>query len=174
MAKSKSGGISSVCWLWQGVQSQAHLNHFLNLNFVCPSPTRDCLLDLVRGVLNHLTARERGLGELVAEALLGHHVQELRPLQLTDVVERADQIVEIVAVIATFGFLNRWNDTVATQLEDEPLRGLGPDAGDRGEGLGVSGAQGGRQLGDLRVFRVGQDVRQLLEVSRAQVVTLFL
>ncbi len=32
-----------------------------------------------------------------------------------------EQIVEIVAVIALFGFLNRWNDTFATPLEDEPL-----------------------------------------------------
>lgn len=31
------------------------------------------------------------------------------------------QIVEIVAVIATFGFLNRWNDTLGTPLEEEPL-----------------------------------------------------
>jgi uncharacterized peroxidase-related enzyme len=32
-----------------------------------------------------------------------------------------EQIVEIVGVIAIFGFLNRWNDTFATPLEDEPL-----------------------------------------------------
>jgi uncharacterized peroxidase-related enzyme len=32
-----------------------------------------------------------------------------------------DQIVEIVGVIALFGFLNRWNDTLATPLEDEPI-----------------------------------------------------
>lgn len=32
-----------------------------------------------------------------------------------------DEIVEIVAVIALFGFLNRWNDTLATPLEDSPL-----------------------------------------------------
>jgi AhpD family alkylhydroperoxidase len=31
------------------------------------------------------------------------------------------QIVQIVAVIALFGFLNRWNDTMATTLESEPL-----------------------------------------------------
>lgn len=31
------------------------------------------------------------------------------------------QIVEIVAIIAMFGFLNRWNDSMATQLEEEPL-----------------------------------------------------
>jgi len=29
-----------------------------------------------------------------------------------------EQIVEIVAVISMFGFLNRWNDTMATDLED--------------------------------------------------------
>jgi uncharacterized peroxidase-related enzyme len=31
------------------------------------------------------------------------------------------QIVEIVAVISIFGFLNRWNDTLATALEEEPI-----------------------------------------------------
>lgn len=30
------------------------------------------------------------------------------------------EIVEIVAVIALFGYLNRWNDTMATTLEDSP------------------------------------------------------
>jgi uncharacterized peroxidase-related enzyme len=30
------------------------------------------------------------------------------------------QIVEIVGTIALFGFSNRWNDTMATPLEDEP------------------------------------------------------
>ena len=32
-----------------------------------------------------------------------------------------EQIVEIVAVISVFGFLNRFNDTLATPLEDEPI-----------------------------------------------------
>lgn len=32
-----------------------------------------------------------------------------------------EQVVEIVGVIAMFGFLNRWNDTMGTPLEDEPL-----------------------------------------------------
>lgn len=31
-----------------------------------------------------------------------------------------NQVVEIVGVIALFGFLNRWNDTMATPLEEEP------------------------------------------------------
>lgn len=32
------------------------------------------------------------------------------------------QIVDIVAIIALFGFLNRWNDTLATPLEAEPAQ----------------------------------------------------
>jgi len=32
-----------------------------------------------------------------------------------------EQIVEIIGVIALFGFLNRWNDTLATPLEQEPI-----------------------------------------------------
>jgi uncharacterized peroxidase-related enzyme len=32
------------------------------------------------------------------------------------------QIVEIVGVIAAFGFLNRWNDTMGTPLEQEPIQ----------------------------------------------------
>ena len=31
-----------------------------------------------------------------------------------------DEIVEIVGWIALFGYLNRWNDTMATTLEDQP------------------------------------------------------
>lgn len=31
------------------------------------------------------------------------------------------QIVEIVGVVAMFGFMNRWNDTMATPLEEEPI-----------------------------------------------------
>lgn len=31
-----------------------------------------------------------------------------------------DQIVQILGVICLYGFLNRWNDSMATALEDEP------------------------------------------------------
>ena len=37
-----------------------------------------------------------------------------------------EQIVDLVAVIAMFGFLNRWNDTMATELEAIPT-----EAGER-------------------------------------------
>lgn len=32
------------------------------------------------------------------------------------------QVVEIVATVSIFGFLNRWNDSMATELEDKPLQ----------------------------------------------------
>ena len=32
-----------------------------------------------------------------------------------------DQIVELVAAVCLFGWLNRWNDTMATDLETRPL-----------------------------------------------------
>ncbi len=31
------------------------------------------------------------------------------------------QVVEIAGVVSLFGFLNRWNDTMATPLEAEPV-----------------------------------------------------
>ena len=49
------------------------------------------------------------------------------------------QIVEIVAALALFGYLNRWNDTMATDLEDYPkevatalIKEKGWDAGKHG------------------------------------------
>lgn len=42
------------------------------------------------------------------------HFEELRK-HFSD-----DEIVELVAAIALFGYLNRWNDTMATELEDYP------------------------------------------------------
>ena len=32
-----------------------------------------------------------------------------------------DQVVELVAAVCLFGWLNRWNDTMATTLEEGPL-----------------------------------------------------
>ena len=32
-----------------------------------------------------------------------------------------DDIVEIMAVIALFGYLNRWNDSMGSALEDLPI-----------------------------------------------------
>ena len=47
------------------------------------------------------------------------------------------EIVEIMGVVALFGFLNRWNDSLATQLEDASA-----DAAD--DLLGASGWEIGK------------------------------
>lgn len=47
------------------------------------------------------------------------------------------QIVEIAGVVALFGFMNRWNDTMATPLEEEPA-----EVGDKH--LAVRGWQAGK------------------------------
>ena len=46
------------------------------------------------------------------------------------------QIVEIVAVISMFGFLNRWNDTLATTLEEEPIEFASEHLGGSGWSVG--------------------------------------
>jgi uncharacterized peroxidase-related enzyme len=48
---------------------------------------------------------------------------EVTPAHFADLRRHWDdgQIVEMLAVIGLFGFLNRWNDTMATDLEEEPL-----------------------------------------------------
>lgn len=45
-------------------------------------------------------------------------------------------LAEITAVIAFFGFLNRWNDTLATPLEDAPLAFATVDLAETGWSVG--------------------------------------
>jgi uncharacterized peroxidase-related enzyme len=47
---------------------------------------------------------------------------EVTPAHFEDLRRHWDdgQIVEMLAVVGLFGFLNRWNDTMATELEPEP------------------------------------------------------
>lgn len=50
------------------------------------------------------------------------------------------QIVDIVAVISLFGWLNRWNDTLATELESGPRAFAEQRLADRGWEVGKHGA----------------------------------
>lgn len=43
-----------------------------------------------------------------------------------------NQIVEMLGVVAMFGFLNRWNDTMATPLEEVPTAVASNAVGDQG------------------------------------------
>jgi len=50
-----------------------------------------------------------------------------------------DEIVEIVGVVAMFGFLNRWNDSMATTLEDIGIDAAGRNLGHTGWTAGKHG-----------------------------------
>ncbi len=49
------------------------------------------------------------------------------------------QIVEIVATVALFGYLNRWNDTMATDLEQRPAQVADRTLGSTGWNAGKHG-----------------------------------
>jgi len=52
-----------------------------------------------------------------------------------------DQIIEIVSVISMFGFFNRFNDTMATELENSPLRHAQETLGPKGWAVGKHAAE---------------------------------
>lgn len=90
-------------------------------------------------------AHDRGVTEAKIEALFEHETSDLFddaeraaltvaegaghvPNQVTDEQFATlrehftdEQVVELVAVMSVFGYLNRWNDTMATTLESSPL-----------------------------------------------------
>jgi alkylhydroperoxidase family enzyme len=71
---------------------------------------------------------------LVPNAVTPAHFEELRR-HWDD-----GQIVELLSVVALFGFLNRWNDTMATDLEEIP-------AAFAGQTLGATWEPGKHQTG---------------------------
>jgi len=50
-----------------------------------------------------------------------------------------DEIVDILGVVAAFGFLNRWNDSMGTTLEDEPAAFAEGLLGPKGWSIGKHG-----------------------------------
>ena len=67
---------------------------------------------------------------VLPNAVTATHFDELRA-HFTE-----EQIVDMMAVIATMGWLNRWNDTMATQLENDPLEWATARLSDRGWAVG--------------------------------------
>ena len=96
---------------------QAHTAHTAHRNGVSIEKlqniwnfqTSDLFADEERAALNFALAAGSVPNQVTAE----HH-DELKKF-FTET-----QIVEIVATVSIFGFLNRWNDSMATQLEDKP------------------------------------------------------
>lgn len=97
---------------------QAHTAHLANRDGVDA--------EKVRRAFEYETAEVFDEAERAALALA--HAASISPPAVSDShFERLrrhfdeDQILGIVAVIALFGWLNRWNDTLATPLEESPL-----------------------------------------------------
>ena len=72
--------------------------------------TSEAFTDAERAALR--LGRDAGL---VPNGMTPEHFEDLRA-HFDD-----GQIVELVSAIAMFGWLNRWNDTMATDLEDQPF-----------------------------------------------------
>ncbi|MEM8984029.1 MAG: carboxymuconolactone decarboxylase family protein [Pseudomonadota bacterium] len=70
----------------------------------------------------HFTAAEKAAFEFaVAAASIPNAVDDALQARLREHWSDGD-IVEILGVIALFGYLNRWNDSMATTLEEAPTR----------------------------------------------------
>ena len=85
------------------------------------------------------SAAERAALRLAYHAALNPNEASQADFTALDQHFDAGQIVEIVGTIALFGYLNRWNDTMATSLEARPstvasraLGGVGWEAGKHG------------------------------------------
>ena len=96
---------------------QAHTSHSAEVNGVSPEKiqaafefeTSPLFTDAERAALR--VALHAGM---VPNAVEPEHMDALKK-HYSD-----KQCVEVVAIISLFGFLNRWNDTMATTLEDKP------------------------------------------------------
>lgn len=75
---------------------------------------------------------------LVPSAVTDEHFTELAR-HYTD-----EQIVQIVATISLFGYLNRWNDTMATTLEVAPLAFASKHLAPQGWEVGKHASDGAR------------------------------
>ena len=98
---------------------QAHTSHTLEKMMDLPAPKIADLLQYEHSP--HYSPRERTVVALalaaaqVPNAAEAKHFVALRE-HFTD-----RQIVQLVAILGLFGFLNRWNDTLATTLEAAPM-----------------------------------------------------
>ncbi|MEE2775963.1 MAG: carboxymuconolactone decarboxylase family protein [Acidobacteriota bacterium] len=91
----------------------------------------------IRGVWDFETSdlfdgRERAALRLARDAALVPN--QTTPSHFAALAEHFDddEVVEIVGIVSLFGYLNRWNDTMATELEPRPLDFAGDTLGSRG------------------------------------------
>ncbi|MBM3141226.1 MAG: carboxymuconolactone decarboxylase family protein [Chloroflexi bacterium] len=69
----------------------------------------------------HFTEAERAALRLARDAAIVPNAVTAAHFEARRAHVRTPQIVELKAAVALFGFLNRWNDSMGTELEDAPL-----------------------------------------------------
>ena len=96
---------------------QAHTGHSAERNDISTEKIQ-AVFDFETSSL--FTDRERAALRVAVHA--GMVPNAVEPQHMTVLSEHftARQAIEVVAVISLFGFLNRWNDTMATTLESSP------------------------------------------------------
>ena len=97
---------------------QAHTSHSAHRSDVSPEKI-GAVFEYEKSPL--FSAAERTALRVAAHAGMVPNAVEASDMVLLREHFSEKQCVEIVAVISLFGFLNRWNDTMATTLEDKPM-----------------------------------------------------
>jgi alkylhydroperoxidase family enzyme len=98
---------------------QAHTAHSLEKMMDLPAGKIADLLQYEESP--HYSPRERAVVALALAAAATPNAAESRHFAALREHFSDRQIVQIVSILGLFGFLNRWNDTMATTLEAAPL-----------------------------------------------------
>ncbi len=96
---------------------QAHTSHGANRAGVNPEKIAEILKYKES---NHFSLSERAALDLAFSAGVTPNASKKEHFVELQNHFSDEAIIDIVAVIALFGFLNRWNDTLGSKLEDVP------------------------------------------------------
>ena len=114
--------------------------HMANLSVVYDVPDEKIQAIWECETSPHFTDAERAALVLARDAAGNPNMAEAKHFDALKKHFSETEIVELVASMALFGYLNRWNDTMATTMEVHPgtvaSRAMGPDwhAGKHGSG----------------------------------------
>ncbi len=61
---------------------------------------------------------------------------QIIPVKIKEDVQPNDDIIEMMGVIALFGYLNRWNDVMGTSLEEDAVESANQYLKDKGWDIG--------------------------------------
>lgn len=95
-------------------------SHMTNLSHLYQAPEEKIADILLYETSPHFTAAERAALDVAYKAAQVPNAVTEKEFDELHKHFSESEIVEIVAAIALFGYLNRWNDTMATDLEQYP------------------------------------------------------